>query len=444
VSVGAPAGSAELSYQALFRVPGFPRAVLGSQLARIGGQMGALAMVLFVLTRYHSPQLAGIVAFLSIFPGTLFAPLAGALLDRHGRKRLIILDFAVACVLLVLIGSLSIADLLTVPLLLLLVILTAVTAPLSQVGLRTLYPLLVPRHLWERMNAVDSNGYVVASIVGPPLAGVIVGLAGGAVALIAVGLIIGLGALVMVRLDDPETNTDTTGNLFRDAWEGLKYVLLRNATLRGLAASISIANLGNGAIFLALPVLVFQRFHQGPATVGLLFGVSGFAGLLATTLWGRMSSVGRERAMLAWPQMALAIPLAMIAFAPNLYVVAAALALFGLLVGPVDIALFTIRQRRTDPAWMGRAFAVSMNLNYVGVPIGSALAGTLVGWSLTGTIALAAACVAVAGIMPLVAIPKTGDFVAAGAEPPTPAPAAPPGPAPVGTDRPGAGTPGSA
>src|SRR5438067_663978 len=259
--------SEELSYRALLSVPSYPRAVAGAQLARIAGQMGAVAMVLFVLTRYHSAALAGIVVFLSIFPGTLFSPFAGALLDRHGRRRLIILDFALAFVTLVLIGVLSLLHLLPVPLLLGLTVVSSITAPLSNVGLRTLYPILVPRRLWERMNAVDSNGYVVASIIGPPLAGVIVGVAGGEAAIITTGVIIGLGALVMIGINDPETNTSSTGNLLRDAWDGLRYVL-RNPTLRGLAASISIANLANGAVYIALPVLIFQRFHQGPPVVG--------------------------------------------------------------------------------------------------------------------------------------------------------------------------------
>src|SRR5438067_1702692 len=242
------------------------------------------------------------------------------------------------------------------------------------------------------------------AVAGAPLAGVIVGVAGGEAAIITTGVIIGLGALVMIGINDPETNTSSTGNLLRDAWDGLRYVL-RNPTLRGLAASISIANLANGAVYIALPVLIFQRFHQGPPVVGLLYAVSGVAGLFTTTFFGRMNSQGRERAMLAWPQMALLVPFAMIAVAPNVYVVGAALVLFGLLVGPVDIALFTIRQRRTDPAWMGRAFAVSMSLNFSGVPIGSAIAGPLVGWSIDGTLLLAGACCVVAGIMPLVVIP---------------------------------------
>jgi hypothetical protein len=54
----------------------------------------------------------------------------------------------------------------------------------------------------------------------------------------------------------------------------------------------------------------------------------------------------------------------------------------GILWGPVDIALFTVRQRRTDPAWMGRAFAVSMAFNFVGLPVGAALAGLLAEQSL--------------------------------------------------------------
>ena len=33
--------------------------------------------------------------------------------------------------------------------------------------------------------------------------------------------------------------------------------------------------------------------------------------------------------------------------------------------------MFTLRQRRTHPEWFGRAFAISMSLNYAGNPVGS-------------------------------------------------------------------------
>ena len=58
---------------------GFPRLVVSLLLGRIGGQMQGIAVVLFVLSRFHSPKLAGAAAFLLIFPGIVLSPVAGAL-----------------------------------------------------------------------------------------------------------------------------------------------------------------------------------------------------------------------------------------------------------------------------------------------------------------------------------------------------------------------------
>ncbi len=52
--------------------------------------------------------------------------------------------------------------------------------------------------------------------------------------------------------------------------------------------------------------------------------------------------------------------------------------------------MLTLRQRRTDPVELGRVVAISMSLNWSGGPIGSALAGQLVSWSLSGALAVAA------------------------------------------------------
>ena len=56
--------------------------------------MTGVALTLFTLAEFGSASLAGLVAFASFAPGILVSPIAGALLDRHGRVRLIGLDFA--------------------------------------------------------------------------------------------------------------------------------------------------------------------------------------------------------------------------------------------------------------------------------------------------------------------------------------------------------------
>jgi hypothetical protein len=85
--------------------------------------------------------------------------------------------------------------------------------------------------------------------------------------------------------------------------------------------------------------------------------------------------------------------------------IGAAQLLVGLVNGPFDVALFTVRQRRTDPSWLGRAFAISMGFNYAGFPIGAALSGVIAANSLGGAVALGiGACVA-GGIFAAVLVP---------------------------------------
>jgi MFS family permease len=390
------------------RVPGFARLYAGLLLGRVSGTMVTVALVLFVLTRYHSPQLAGATAFLAIFPGLLVSPLAGALLDRRGRARLVVLDYAIAAFAISLIASLSALRVLSPALLLTIVGLSSLTNPLSSAGARSLFPILVPRELWERANGLDSGGHVLATLVGAPLAGTLVGAIGGEWALASAGGMFVAAALVMLGLPDPSTATETHGNIMRNAWLGLQYVV-RSPTLRGLAFTLSLLNLGWGILDISVPVLVLGRLHQGPAVVGYLFGGLGAAGLVSALLAGRVVTLGRERQIMLGGIVVTALAMATLPFATSVAAVAIALVLFGAANGPFDISLFTLRQRRTDPAWFGRAFAVSMSLNFVGTPIGSALAGTLIGRSLDLALWTAVVAVLAAGIFPMLTIPARDD-----------------------------------
>src|SRR5438094_9151892 len=98
------------SYRRLFSIEGFPRLVSGMLLARTSNTMVALVLVLFALQHFHSAPIAGLVAFLSLAPGLLLSPIAGALLARHGRARLLLVDYLVAAVPLTLRPALGAPD----------------------------------------------------------------------------------------------------------------------------------------------------------------------------------------------------------------------------------------------------------------------------------------------------------------------------------------------
>ena len=290
------------SYRALFAVPQLGRVVASMQLARIAQTMFGVAIVLFALAEYDSPALAGIVTFASIFPGLLIAPIAGALLDRHGRVRLMAFDYAVAFASLLLIGGLSLAGLLPVEVLVLIVIVTSLTSILSIVGLRTIFPLMVPSHLWERANAIDANGYVVATILGPPIAASLVAFLGAPEAMIAIAIPFGLAALALIGLREPASATVTSGRLLRDAYDGLRYAW-SNRTIRGLGFSMSVLNLCWGAITIIVPLIVLDVLHEGEAWVGIAFAASGISGMISALVFGQRDTRGRELPMLVIPMM---------------------------------------------------------------------------------------------------------------------------------------------
>ncbi len=392
------------SYGALLGVPFLGRALAGMQVVRIGQSMVGVALVLFSLTHYGSPALAGLVTFASLMPGLLISPIGGALLDRHGRTRLIILDLVIAVASLALLAVLAFANLLPAWLLVLIAAVSSLTGPLGATGMRTLFPLMVPPNLWERVNAVDSNGYVIASIIGPPLAAVIVGAFGGPAALLTIALLLAISVVVLLPVPEPAINVSSSGSLMRDAWLGLQYTW-RNQTLRGVGLSVTTLNIGGGMVSIVVPLILLDRLHLGEASVGAVFAVQGVVGV-GTGLWaGRMDMRGREGRIFAAPMIGF-VPAFVLLLVPGIGPILLSMAIMGAINGPMDVAMFTLRQRRTDPAWMGRAFAISMALNFSGWPIGAAIAGILATFSIEAAVLVGVAAAAAGTLMAWTLVPR--------------------------------------
>ena len=219
-----------LSYRALLAVPSFRRFLGATLLVRTAAAIWQLGLVLFVLQKFHSPALAGLTIFFSIAPGILISPLAGVLLDRHGRIRLMLLDYTIAGLTLVLIVWLSATGHLSAGLLIPIVAVSSLTNPLGSVGSRSMFPLIVPRPLWDRANALDSIGYTGPAIVGPALAGALTAARGAELALLVSAVMFVAAAAVLIGVAEPQTDPDVSERVFPAALGALHEPTLgRNA-----------------------------------------------------------------------------------------------------------------------------------------------------------------------------------------------------------------------
>ncbi|MBV9100477.1 MAG: MFS transporter [Candidatus Dormibacteraeota bacterium] len=376
------------SYRRLFAIRGMVPLVGSSLLSRTALMMSSVAFALLGLQRFHSASIAGLSIFLLIFPGLVVSPINGALLDRFGRRRLMVLDLAVAASGLLLLALLTETNRLGIGVLLLVVSLVSLTSTLSAGGSRSLFPLLVPNSMWERANATDAICYGLAAVAGPGLAGAVTGWLGNAAALVVIAIGYVLAAVAMLRVPEPAVARTPSRGILRDAWQGLRLVL-SNRTLRWCAVAMSLLNMSVGLIAVALPVIVLA-LHGSAASVGGLFALQGLAGVPAALMAGRMRSLGRERGVMAMCFVATGAAVLLLLL-PSVAWLAVAMACVGLLDGPVNVALFSLRQRRTSREWFGRAFAISIGLNYAGTPIGAAAAGPLVSHSVSTAVVIAAA-----------------------------------------------------
>jgi predicted MFS family arabinose efflux permease len=355
---------------------------------RIAQAMLPVALVLLALTNYASPTLAGAFTFLTVFPGVIAAPFVGALIDRFGQVTSIRIDYVTGALVTGLMAMLPLESAELVPLLLGLTVALGVSQLFSDAGFRSLLPSLAPSNLLERVNALDSSGYQIAMIAGPPVAATLFGLFGAEATFMVVAVVYGASALFTIGLREPGRPPRERTHLLRSALDGTLYVW-RNRTLRGMAISVSTTGVGLGIVMIAVPVIIVDQLRLSEALVGVAFALVGVCGIAAAVVIGRVDTRQRERLLIVGAHgvmtlsAVLLLPAAAAGAVAGMAWVLLAMAVRGAGESAWDLGVFSLRQRRTARNMHGRAFTISMALNYSGVPIGAAIGGWLAATDVT-------------------------------------------------------------
>ncbi|KVO37536.1 MFS transporter [Burkholderia ubonensis] len=402
------------SYRSLLNIPGLSPLLVAATCSRLAGRMFVLTLVLFVLARFSSPELAGWLTFAAIVPGLVVSPVAGAILDRVGPTIAVRIDFIASAIFVAavsVVGWSGSTDpvVLAVP-----VVLYSLTGPLGAAGTRTLLPRVVPPAALDRAYALDTAIYAVVDVVGPALAGVMAASLGPAAAILLIATAYAGAAVFLSLVPRLPGLARSQVSIWQQAMEGIRMVAAQ-PTLRGLAISYSLYQVTWGALIVVVPTFVAEHFSKGAASsiTGLMWTAVGAAGGVGALLAGHLRTVDRERRIMAVGMAVTATAAWPVAGEFGLGGLVAALIVVGIASGPIDVALLTLRQRRTDPRQLGRVMSISMSLNVAGFPIGSAIAGTLIATSsslalMMAGIASAMAALATSAIPHEIAQVRTG------------------------------------
>lgn len=383
----------KLTYRQVVLMPQVAPLLGAALFSRLAEEMFTLALVLHVLDVFRSPTLAGVVVFAAVAPGLIISPVAGALLDRVGAVRSVVADLVASAVL---VGALAFVSGGIVPIVVL-AVLYSLTSPLNIAGVRVLLPRLVPGPAAERANALDSGLFNLVEVLGPVLAGALFALAGGRTTMLVVAALYAVACALTLLL--PATRPEHTEHrpLLRSTVEGVRYVLT-HPVLRALVVSYGLYQVAWGVLVVAVPTVA------GSARAGLLWGVAGFAGIVGALIVGHVLREGRERAAMIVGTAITAV--AAVVAVGGIVGLTIGLVVVGLVSGLVNVGLLTLRQRRTDPEKLGRVLAVSISLNILGMPIGSAVGGFVVERSSALAFVVAGVAAALGAVAMWVMVPK--------------------------------------
>jgi MFS family permease len=286
------------SGQTLWRHADFLKLWAGQTISMIGSQVTFLALPLVaVLTLDAAPFQMGLLTAIEAVPALLIGLHAGALVDRHRRRPILIGSDLGRAALLALIPLAWAFDVLTMPLVYLVALLTAALSFFFGVAYGAYLPSIVPRERLVEGNAKLALSGTAAEVAGPGLAGGLVHLLSAPVALLLDALsYLGSAALIAwVKIKEPAPLGRAVGaRLSTEIREGLA-VVFGDPRLRALVAGRSIIGGFNAMLEAIFVLFVARTLGVGPALLGAIFAVGsvGFlVGALLPERVGRRIGVG--------------------------------------------------------------------------------------------------------------------------------------------------------
>jgi MFS family permease len=354
---------------------------LAETISYVGSPFTELALPLTaVILLQASTFEVGLLRVMEYLPFMLFALGAGVVVDRSRPGPLLIGSDLGRMVILTtvplafFIGQLSIVQL----------YLVAFTAGILTL-LQGVAQQAAMRALVERDRLIDANSKIgisdeAAAVVGPGVAGLLIGATSAPIAILVDALSFGLSALLISRIgwrSEARAVVQSAESFLHQIREGLVFIL-RHRILRALAASISLLRFFS-SMFVAVELVYFVRIlHLSPTTIGLVFaamGLGGVAGALAASWLNRSFGVGWTITIGFAPVGFLLIPLAPVS-APIPWLIAGGfLGAFSVVAS--NVSQLGLRQSMTPRRLQGRMTASMRFLIMAPAPVGALLGGVL-------------------------------------------------------------------
>jgi surfactin synthase thioesterase subunit/MFS family permease len=370
--VATPESEASAKAEAVSRVrPSMGRFLTiasGQQISLIGSALTGWALPLTVLVDHKSLAQFSLIAVLNL-AGLLISPLAGAIVDRGDRRRVMLAADAASGVIEAVLAALILTGGVHVWQIYLLVTALSISTTFQRLAYGSAVPQLVPKQYLGHAIGVTQMTNGVAQLVVPLIAAgllSVIGL-GGIVMIDVISYVFAVAVVLLVRFPDTlpwrprEPLTTEIAKGFSYTWH--------DRGLRSVLAFFAVLNLFLSPLLLLVSPLVLSFASLGD--VGRISVVSGLGIMLGGTtmaLWGGPRAM-RFRAVLG-TTLCMAGGGVLVSLRPSLWLIGAGAFALTYFLTIMNSVYTTIVQLKVPYRYHGRVFALNTLVAWSTLPIG--------------------------------------------------------------------------
>jgi MFS family permease len=351
--------------------------VTTSFLSSISNNMTAIAVPWFVLTLTGSAAQTGLTAAVTLLPSVVMSFFGGAIADRVNAKRLSIFSDVMSGATVALVPLLYLLDVLTFPLLLLLMFLGAVFDTPGHTARSTMLPRLAERASvpLERINSAFGVSQSVSAIIGAVASGLLIGILGATNVLWFNAAAFTISALAMTLfVPDLGVNPPSGSSLMGDVKAGFHYVR-ENSLIRTIILAGVVVNAMYSPIFGVIMPYYAKTVFNSATALGIIAASYGAGTLVGSLSYGFIGERVPKRTQVIASATLLSLPISGLIAIPSFGWTIAIIAVCAIGSGLINPLLVTIVMKETPQHMLGRVMGVISAGMMVAAPLGMIAVG---------------------------------------------------------------------
>lgn len=384
----------------------------GQILSLVGTWMQSTAHGWLVLELTDSELLLGLVTAAGSLPILLFTLYAGVVADRRDKRAILVAAQCGALLLALALAVLTDTGRITIGWILTLVLLSGVANSFEIPTRQSFFAELVEKGDLTNAIALNSSAFNLTRIVGPALAGVLIGSVGIAACFYAnaVSYLAVLAGLLLIRRP-PVAALAPAESVHENLREGVRFVW-NHRLARALVALIAIASVFGFPYAMLLPVFARDILQVGAPGLGWLLSATGVGSLAGGITVAALGARVRRGRLLLAAATGFALLVGAFALSRSLPLSLLLLAATGFCIIPFTATVNALLQSLVPDALRGRVMGVYVFMFLGTTPLGSLQAGAMAKWvGAPVALAISAAVFLVAVLVSWVKVPELRDAV---------------------------------